>query len=434
MVAVLLNAIYGTVLLLAAPWLCYRRWVQRKPIAGLWAKLTGQIERQRPGRPCLWIHAVSVGEVLQLQGLLPQLRAGHPDAELLLTVTTGTGYDVARAKFPDCTVAWFPLDFSWAVQRALRSVRPDLVVLVELELWPNFLLAARSLRIPVALVNARLSPRSFAGYRKVRFLLRPLLQSLAVIGAQTTEYADRLRSLGAPAERLTVTGNIKFDRVELRRDNPRTQELARGFGLRAGEKIFIAGSTQETEEQLALETWGTLRSEFPELRLILVPRHKERFEDVARLVEQQGLPLLRRSRPELLPAGPSPVLLLDTLGELGACWGLADVAFVGGSLTQRGGQNMLEPAAYGAAVLFGPNTWNFKDIVAELLSRDAAQVVHDGTELTAAVRTLLTDPALSAARSQRARQFVQTQQGATARTVTLLESVWPRSDGLRKAV
>lgn len=432
MAAVLLNLIYTSLLLIAAPWLGWRRWVQRKPIAGWREKLTGRIERRSPERPCLWIHAVSVGEVLQLQGLIPALQAEHPDAELLLTVTTGTGYDVARTKFSRCTVAFFPLDFSWAVRRALRTVRPRLVVLVELELWPNFLLAARALGIPVALINARMSPRSYRGYRRLRPLVSRLLRSLHVVAAQTPEYAERLIALGAPEDRVMVTGNIKFDRVELRRDNPRTRELAEAFGLQPGERVFIAGSTQETEEEAALETWRTLRSKFPELRLILVPRHKERFDDVARLVTDRGLPLCRRSLPAT-PASGQPVLLLDTLGELGACWGLADVAFVGGSLTQRGGQNMLEPAAYGAAVLFGPNTWNFKDIVGELLARDAAEVVRDGTELTAAVARLLRDGEFAAERGRRAREFVQTQQGATDRTVSLLSQVWPGETVVRRA-
>lgn len=432
MAALLLNLIYGSLLLFAAPWLCYRRWVQRKPVAGLREKLVGRIERRFPEQPCFWIHAVSVGEVLQLQGLIPALQAGHPTAELLLTVTTGTGYDVARAKFPQCTVAYFPLDFSWSVRRALRSVRPDLIVLVELELWPNFLLAARSLGIPVALINARMSPRSFRGYQRLRPLVSRLLGGLSLVGAQTPEYGERLIALGGSPDRVRVTGNIKFDRVELRRDNPRTLELAKAFGLKPGERVFIAGSTQETEEELAVETWLGLRFQFPELRLILVPRHKERFEDVARLVTDRGLPLFRRSQPAATISG-QPVLLLDTLGELGACWGLADVAFVGGSLTQRGGQNMLEPAAYGAAVLFGPNIWNFKDIVAELLARDAAEVVRDGAELTAAVRRLLSEPDLATGRARRAREFVEMQQGATQRTVELLEAVWPGESAPRRA-
>lgn len=432
MAALLLNLIYGSLLLFAAPWLCYRRWVQRKPVAGLREKLVGRIERRFPEQRCLWIHAVSVGEVLQLQGLIPALQAGHPTAELLLTVTTGTGYDVARAKFPHCTVAYFPLDFSWSVRRALRSVRPDLIVLVELELWPNFLLAARSLGIPVALINARMSPRSFRGYQRLRPLVSRLLGGLSLVGAQTPEYGERLIALGGSPDRVRLTGNIKFDRVELRRDNPRTLELATAFGLRPGERVFIAGSTQETEEELAVETWLGLRFQFPELRLILVPRHKERFEDVARLVTDRGLPLFRRSQPAATISG-QPVLLLDTLGELGACWGLADVAFVGGSLTQRGGQNMLEPAAYGAAVLFGPNIWNFKDIVAELLARDAAEVVRDGAELTAAVRRLLSEPDLATGRARRAREFVEMQQGATQRTVELIDAVWPGESAARHA-
>ena len=285
---------------------------------------------------------------------------------------------------------------------------------------------------------------------------------------QNETYAERLRQLGAPTERVTVTGNIKFDGVESNRDNSKTDELRRSFGIAPHEQIFIAGSTQEPEESFAIETWTTLQREFPTLRLILVPRHKERFEAVAELVRQRGLPLVRRSEghreivdeiserggvsPLVLgrqpvceePGGlrhpaqkictssltlrvgvdaaspPPSVLLLDTLGELGACWGLADIAFVGGSLTNRGGQNMLEPAGYGAAVLFGPNTWNFRDITDALLSLRAARVVAGPTELTAAVRDLLLDQTEAQRMGEAARTFVGQQRGATARTVEQL--------------
>lgn len=424
----MLNGVYSLLLLAVAPVLLYRRIRHGKYRGGWREKLTGRLTRRHPDRQCIWFHAVSVGEVLQLQKVLDETASRFPDAELFVTTTTDTGYGVACDKYPQHTVAYFPLDFTWVVTRALKAIRPDLVVLVELELWPNFILTCRRHGIPVALINGRIGEKSFRGYSRLKPLIGRVLKAFDVLAVQNETYRDRLQALGAPAERIVVTGNIKFDRVESNRDNIRTQELRQSFGIEPQQAVFIAGSTQSPEEMYALDAWRLLRKEFPDLRLILVPRHKERFEDVAELVHQRGVPLLRRSELKAGIVTPpvsdvSPVLLLDTLGELAACWGLANIAFVGGSLTNRGGQNMLEPAGYGAAVLFGPNTWNFKDITEALLSRDAARVVGGPDELLQSLRELLQQPELSQRMGITARAFVAEQQGATARTVDQISAL-----------
>ena len=422
----LLNVVYFALLVLVSPVLMYRRWVHGKYRDGWSEKFWGRLPERTSSRPCLWLHAVSVGEVLQLRSLMRELVATRSDWEFVITTTTRTGLDVAKKEFPQHTVCYCPLDFSWAVRRAILRIRPSAIVLVELELWPNLIFFADRLGVPLALINGRISAKSFRGYRRIRPLLRSLLQRFAVLAAQNNEYAERLLDLGAPRDRLHITGSIKFDGVQFDRGNAMIRELREFFGVQTGERVFIAGSTQAPEETIALDTWQMLRQEFPDLRLILVPRHKERFEEVAQLVLGRGLPLRRRSRARFGPICSAPasssneVLLLDTLGELGTCWGLADVAFVGGSLTQRGGQNMLEPSAFGAAVLFGPNTWNFRDVVEQLLSRNAAQVVRNGDELTATIRTLLKNPNAAHELGQRAKSFLATQQGATGRTVRLL--------------
>lgn len=413
----ILNLAYVALLLLVSPVLLYRRWVHGKYRDGWGEKLWGRLPERDGSRLCLWLHAVSVGEVLQLRPLMKLLTAQRPDWDFVITTTTRTGLDVAKKEFAQHTVCYCPLDFSWAVRRAIARLKPSAIVLVELELWPNLILAASGLGIPLALVNGRVSEKSFRGYRRIRPLVARLLRCFDLLAVQNSEYAERLLALGAPSERLQLTGSIKFDGVQLDRSNSKTAELRQFFGLRSDENVFIAGSTQDPEESFAIDTWQSLRNEFPNLRLILVPRHKERFEDVATLVTSRSLTLQRRSN---AARSSGDVLLLDTLGELGACWGLADIAFVGGSLTQRGGQNMLEPAAYGAAVLFGPNTWNFRDIVEQLLTRNAARVVRSPNELTAAVRDLLQHPSLAKELGQRAKTFVASQQGAATRTVDLL--------------
>ncbi len=441
----LLNLIYGVLLLAVSPVLLYRRFVLGKYRDGWAQKFLGRLPERDSPRPCVWLHAVSVGEVLQLRQVMRQLVAQRPDWEFVITTTTRTGLDMAIKEFGERhTVCYFPLDFSWSVRNALKRIKPSAVVLVELELWPNFILAANDLGIALALINGRVSEKSFRGYRRIRPLLSRLLNRFSLIAAQNEEYAERLRQLGAPLERLHVTGSIKFDGVQSERFNSKTNELRDFFGIHPedGEQVFIAGSTQAPEEQLALDTWQQLRAEFPKLRLILVPRHRERFDEVAALVASRGLPLIQRSQSGVRHFGISelsemelrdPVLLLDTLGELTACWGLADIAFVGGSLTQRGGQNMLEPAAYGAALLFGPNTWNFRDIVEQLLARDAARVVRSGAELTIAVRELLTDRGVAAELGGKAQMFVSSQQGATARSIALLLQMPIGQPSLRNA-
>ncbi|HEY1784619.1 MAG TPA: glycosyltransferase N-terminal domain-containing protein, partial [Pirellulales bacterium] len=300
--------------------------------------------------------------------------------------------------------------------------------LAELELWPNLIGAARAQGAGVAVVNGRLSDRSFRGYRRIRWLLRPVLGQLNVVAAQNQEYADRFVALGVPAARVVVTGSVKFDGCQSDRQNPATRALARLAGITDQDVVFLAGSTQEPEEALALQTFRQLSPRFPRLRLVLVPRHAERFDAVAEMLSRSGLPWRRRTQLDVvIPYGQPPgVLLVDRIGELGAWWGLARIAFVGGSLGTRGGQNMIEPAAYGAAVSFGPRTRNFRDVVAALLSADAAEVVADGNALTAFARQCLEDPAYALELGRRARRVVLDNQGATTRTIDLLEA-WAHS-------
>lgn len=423
----LLNLVYLALLVLASPALLYRMLALGKYRDGWGQKLLGRLPRRTGDAPCVWFHAVSVGEVLQLETVVGELLRRRPGLDIVVTTTTVTGMAVARERFPQHLVCYFPLDFSWSVKAALNRIQPDAVVLVELELWPNFICEVHRREIPLVLINGRISEKSFRGYRRIRPLMKRVLSCFDAFAVQNATYADRLRELGAPAERIQTTGSIKFDRVQVDRDNPQTRELRRAFGLKSHETVFLAGSTHAPEESIAIDVWWRLQEEFPHLRLLLVPRHKERFDEVARLAASRGFPVLRRSSGSVqrrTDAKPE-VLLLDTLGELSACWGLADVAFVGGSMMKRGGQNMIEPAAYGAAVLFGPNTRNFRDVVEMLLDGDAAMVVNDADELAATLRRILNHRELAANLGRRARELVLSQQGATVRTINEIEARLP---------
>ena len=419
----LLNGAYSLLLLAVAPVLVYRRLRFGKYRGGWREKLTGRLTRKHPDRRCLWFHAVSVGEVLQLQKVLDETAARFADAELFVTTTTDTGYDVARTKYPQHTVAYFPLDFTWAVARALDSIRPDLVVLVELELWPNFVFQCRRSGIPLSLINGRIGEKSFRGYSRIKPLIRRVLGAFDCLAVQNETYAGRLQALGAEPGRIVVTGNIKFDRVESDRANPRTMELRRAFCIQPHEQVFIAGSTQSPEELYALDAWIALRAEFPGLFLVLVPRHQERGAEVGRDLTARGVKFVFRTEVTVgVSRAPGEVdcLLVNTTGELRHFYERADIVFVGKSLTAAGGQNPIEPAALGKAVVFGPHMQNFPQIVPQFVAADAVRQVKDATELERALSELLADAGLRAELGTRARAVVEANQGGIGKTVDMI--------------
>jgi 3-deoxy-D-manno-octulosonic-acid transferase len=444
----LLDICYLLLILLSLPWLVKEAVYKGKYREGFGAKLLGIVPRRKSDKKCLWFHAVSVGEVNLLEPLLKKIRVGQPDWECVISTTTKSGMALARKKYANLTVFYCPLDFTWAVAAAMRRIRPDVLVLAELELWPNMIRAAKRRGAKVAVINGRLSEKSFKGYRRIRWFIGRLLRRIDVIAAQDESYAGRFAELGADKANIEVTGSMKFDGAETDRQNPKTRQLCELAGIGADDIVFLAGSTQAPEEESAIEISKHLAEEFPRLKLILVPRHPERFGEVAHLLDQSGVAWRRRTtlkgpmraaglipaddadavnRPDkpggsLLPASPR-VLLVDVVGELGAWWGAARIAFVGGSFGNRGGQNMIEPAAYGAAVSFGPNTWNFRDIVAAMLDRQAAVVVNDQNELEVFVRRCLFDSAYAAELGRRAQSLVQSQLGATEKTLSLLRDL-----------
>ena len=423
-----LDALYLLALVVLSPWLAWRAAATGRYRRDLAAKHLGRVRvPEADGKPVVWFHGVSVGEVHLLVTLVAAFRQRHPDWHVVVSSTTDTGLAEARARFADCVVLPYPFDFSWAVGAALDAVKPSLVVLAESELWPNFLRAAAQRRIPVAVVNARMSPRSFARLRRLAGAARALLfRRVAAFGVQSEDYADRLRRLGADPARVTVTGSVKYDGATGDRDTPKARELRRVLGLAgtlpASPLIWVAGSTHAPEEAIVLDVFARLRVRLPHLRLILVPRHPDRFAEVAALAERSGLPFARRSQiAESLPEMPA-VVLLDTVGELGAAWGLADVGYTGGSLDgKRGGQSMIEPAGYGVPTVFGPHVWNFRDAARRLVEAGGAVTVKDAAELERELAKLLTDVGLRERMGSAARDLVRQQQGATQRTLDVLD-------------
>lgn len=429
-----LNGAYAAALTLASPAVAWAAWRDGKYREGYAAKLLGRVPQRTSQRRCVWLHAVSVGEVNLLGVLIEEFRGRHPDWEVVVSTTTKTGYDLARKKYGgEHAVFYAPLDFSWAVDEAMRRVRPDLLLLAELELWPNLIDSAKRHGAQVGIVNGRLSENSFKGYRRVGSLVRKTMEKIDLVAAQDGATADRFRTLGAP--RVAVSGSLKYDGASTDRENPRTAALRELAGFDGSETVWLAGSTQAPEESVCLRVFESIHEDHPELRLVLVPRHPERFEEVAQLLEASGLPYAKRSRLDSSPPlSPAPsVLLIDTVGELGAWWGTAQLGFVGGSFGDRGGQNMIEPAAYGVATCYGPNTRNFRDIVAALEGADASHTVQDEDDLEAFLRGCLELPAEANALGERARAFVATQLGATGRTVDLLDQMIPSNRATENA-
>jgi 3-deoxy-D-manno-octulosonic-acid transferase len=429
----LLNAVYLVIIFICSPLIVWQALRTGKYREGYREKLLGLAPRREGSAPCIWLHAVSVGEVNLLATLLREWRGAHPDWKFVVSTTSRAGYELACKKYSDLTVFYCPLDFSWAVRNAMRRVRPTLLVLAELELWPNLIMAAREFGVRIAIVNGRLSDHSFPGYRRIRPLVAYMLRQIDVIAAQNEESAVRFQALGAQLEQIQITGSLKYDGAQTDRNNLRTIALRVLAGIENDDVVFLAGSTQEPEEQYAIDIYRRLVVEHPQLRLVLVPRHPERFDEVAKLLEGSGLSWVRRSELNRKRESSSlddssrdathrrPIVLVDTVGELGAWWGTAHIAFVGGSFGPRGGQNMIEPAAYGAAVSFGPNTRNFRDIVAAMLAAKAAVTLPNSDELQAFVRRCLDDRLYATALGDRAQALVRSQLGATRRTVELLD-------------
>lgn len=420
-----LNLVYGVAMVLLAPWLVIRSIRTGRYRQNLRPKLFGCRPPVDSHKPVVWFHGVSVGEVHLLRQVVRDFQKRHPAFQCVVSASTDTGLAEARKHFADLTVFPFPLDFTWAVRKTMSALSPRLIVLAESEMWPNFLQIAQRFHVPVAVINGRMSPRSARRFaRFAPIVRRALFDRVARFGMQSEAYANNLRSLGVAEHRLRVTGSVKYDASPGDRRNSKTQQLGAALGVRDTDLIWVAGSTHDPEERIAIAVYGRLRARFPGLKLILVPRAPERFDEVAALIAAAGLPCVRRSQRTEQSAPANGVILIDTLGELGAAWGLATVGFTGGSVSlNRGGQSMIEPAGYGVPVTFGPNTWNFKDAVAGLLDAGGAIRVHDEAELERELTRLLGDPVLRDTMGQAARGFVASQLGATQRTLDMLDEL-----------
>jgi len=417
----LYSALLAAGLLISLPYWMFgkrRQGKYRQGIRERLGKVPAQLQSGAP--PSIWVHAVSVGEVLAVGELVAKLRQRFPQYRVAISTTTATGQNLAKKHFGEEGVFYFPLDFGFAIRPYLKTLNPQLIVIAETEFWPNFLRLARKSGALVAVVNARISDRSLPGYRRAGRIgmLGPVLGNIDLFLAQTEEDAQRLRDIGAPVERVEVSGNLKFD-VPAPPAPAIVSSLRAAFRQSGAGPVIVCGSTVNEEEGLLLLAFQNILPSHPRSVMILAPRHPERFAEVAQLLEQMGIRYWRRS----LWGGDSVaggVFLIDTIGELASLYALGDVAFVGGSLVPRGGHNIIEPARHGVPVIVGNHTENFRDIVALFQRQEAVRVVGP-SEFPLVLMELLSNDAERTALGRRGAEALRSQMGATDRTVGALE-------------
>jgi 3-deoxy-D-manno-octulosonic-acid transferase len=430
--------------LLLSPYFLLRGLIRGKGLSNIPERLGWTFPPELSGRAAngsgeksIWIHAVSVGEVLAVLPFVRQLKQEYGRLRLVVSTTTTTGQKVARERMPFVdAIFYFPLDWRGPVRRALAATRASAVIIVETEIWPNFLRECRRTRVPVIFVNGRLSERSQRGFQRALLFsggalagfLKRILRDATLFLMQSEADARRLTALGAPPKRVVVTGNLKYDFAEPSENRIAAwmqSELANG----TRGPVLIAGSVMANEEDAILQAFADVESEYPRALLIVAPRKPEQFERTASIISQAGRKLVRRSKILLngSAAGglsePGSVFFLDSLGELASLYRLADVVFVGGSLVPAGGHNILEPAAFSKVPIYGPSMENFRAMAAQFLAANAAIEVKSAEELSAAWRGLLSDPTRAAGMGERARDLADRNRGATAAVLGHIEQV-----------
>lgn len=419
-------------LVASAPWWVLEMLRHGKYRTGLGERLGGVPERisNQVATNTIWIHAVSVGEVLAISRVIDELKTQLSGWRIVVSTTTDTGQKLARERFGESNVFYFPVDLPFAIRAYVQALRPKLLVLAESEFWPNLLRLARLSGAAVAVVNARVSDRSLPGYLRIQRLLRRIMQDVQLFLAQSEEDARRLIQMGAPPERVHVSGNLKFEVKPLV-----TPAIAAAFAARKREEagpLLVAGSTLDGEETMLIDMFRQVMARHPSAVLLLAPRHPERFDAVVSLLASSGLRHQSRSQWEEGPLIPGSVFLLDSIGELASLYEFADLAFVGGSLVPRGGHNVLEAAQFGTPILVGPHTENFRDIIDVFRRADALREVTPQS-LTATVLRLLENYDERAALGRRALEVMRLQRGATGKTVSGLLELLSAQGSLRAA-
>ncbi|GIK11493.1 MAG: 3-deoxy-D-manno-octulosonic acid transferase [Candidatus Brocadia sp. AMX2] len=424
------DAVYITALTFGSPYFFLKFITSKRYRSGLPQRL-GWIETRERKKPCVWIHCASVGEVLTAKALVKSIEKEFNYLDIVVTTNTNTGLSVAKQCFHDKKTFYFPLDLSWVTEKVLSTIQPICVILIELEIWPNFLIATAKRHIPVVLLNARISEKSFKWYRMVRKLSKGFFESLATrdnaFCARTEADATRLMNLGISEIQILITGNMKFDNMVTDVPEDTKKRLMCLLEIDKDDKVVVCGSTHGGEERVILKIFKHLCTKIKKLRLILVPRHIERADTIGKLIESMGLRWIKKTALDkgnkIGESRYETVILVDTVGELLATYSIADCVFVGKSLVPLGGQNMMEPAGLAKPVIVGPHTFNFLEAVQLLREADAIKVVQDEPSLLKEMMYLLEHPDEAQEIGKRAQSVVIKQRGATDRNLKVLRKI-----------
>lgn len=371
-------------------------------------------------KDAVWVHAVSVGEVKATESFIRYLKESLPGQRVILSTTTKTGFEAAKKIFGDSVPRfYFPLDFHFIVEKTINFINPLLFILFETEIWPNLIISLSNRGVPVLLVNGRVSDKSFRRYMLIKPLFAAILKKIDRFLMQTKEDARRIKEIGAPAERVKVYGNVKYDAVEgLRIEDKGLKFNRESLGIRKNEDLIICGSTHKGEEEILLGVYKELLQDFNNLRLLIAPRHIDRSDDIEKLCNKFSFTCVRLSKLKTynlkLITNQKPILILDTIGQLSEFYSIADIVFMGGSLIKRGGHNIIEPARFGKAVLFGPYMNNFRDMANRFLSKGASVMVKDRHRLKEAIRSLLKDKTRIADMGEKAAFLIEQNKGAVS--------------------
>jgi 3-deoxy-D-manno-octulosonic-acid transferase len=430
----LYNILFSVLFLLSAPYYFFRMWRRgsnqngfpwKRNFTQRFGKYDSKLKQAITNRHRLWMHAVSVGEVNVSTQLIQAMETRLPNLKIIISTTTTTAMEGLQSKLPShVSKIYYPIDRRVWAARALGTIRPEAIVLVEAEIWPNFLWRANQMQVPIFLINARLSPKSYRGYKRFGFLFRPIFASFTGVGAQNQEDAAKLRNLGCRPEAIQIVGNLKFDAAPLEEKRPLdARALLQQLGVAAEAPVIVGGSTHAGEEAILADQFTQLRRKNPGLFLVLVPRHMERSREVGKLLEGRGIKFAYRSeitaRTQFRP-GEIECLVVNTTGELKYFYEPATVVFIGKSLTAKGGQNPIEPAALGKPTVFGPNMQNFADVVRCFLAKDGAVQVLDASQLESVFVQLLSDAGRCEQLSRNALEVVRENQGAVYRTLDMI--------------
>ncbi|MBA7685979.1 3-deoxy-D-manno-octulosonic acid transferase [subsurface metagenome] len=412
-----INIIYLIFIIITLPYYLFRIITRSSYRAGLGQRF-GFVPKRTGDKPTIWLHCASVGEIAATENLIKGLRDKYPNYELVISTLTPTGQAIVKKKYPDLLSIFFPIDLSWIVKKTLKRIKPALIILMEQEIWPNFLITAGKVDIPVVLLNGRITKRSRRWYRLIKWLIKPALDKIRLFSLQTEEYAARYRSLGIPEQKIKVTGNMKYD---ISVDESEKKGLLKLFQAQEYGEIIIGGSTHPPEEEILIWVYERLKKDYPSLRLILAPRHIERVPEIENHLNARQHKYIKRSQ---LPADKNikdSIVIIDALGELKRLYTISALAFIGGSLVRHGGQNILEPAAAGKPVLFGPHMYNFQEPADILLSAGAAWQVKDEHELYERLKWLLDNLDLAQKAGEAGKEALKKHQGTTERNLSLLK-------------